>query len=395
MIFLRYTPKIELDRRTAKLQELLRQQGIDGVIIVQNADLFYFAGTIQLSHLFIPAEGNPVLLVKKSYERAREESALKNIVYLDSLKDIFTVLQSYGYSDFKTLGFELDVLPANLYLRYQQRFKPANIVDASPLIRTVRMIKSAYEIEILRDAGKMHTEVFSFVRNNLREGMSELELAAMVGAFSREKGHPGLMRIRSFNQNLGHIHIVSGQNSYPSYFWGAAGGKGVSPAFPQGASDKLIGRDEPVFMDYGFVLDGYMLDQTRVFCIGELPDHLTQANAVAMDILKQVTNLARPGVACGKLHDLALVISGDSAFDKHFTGFPTPLAFFGHGVGIELDELPVIGHGFETPLEEGMVIALEPKFAFTDGIVGVENTYLVTKDGLENLTVFDEGILYI
>jgi len=392
---LRYTPKTELDQRVAKLQELLKQQYIDGVIIVQNADLFYFTGTVQQSHLFIPAEGRPVLLVKKSYERAREESTLDNIVYLDSLKDIFPVLRSYGYSSFKTLGFELDVLPANLYMRYQKFFEPANIVDASPLIRTVRMVKSAYEIEILRDAVRMNIEAFSFIRANLREGMSELKLAAIVDAFSRENGHPGLMRIRGFNQELGQTHIVSGQNTYPSYFWGAVGGKGVGPAFAQGASDKLIGRDEPVFVDYGFILDGYILDQTRIFCIGKLPDHLVQAYNVATEILEQMKKLAKPGVACGKLHDLALQIAGESPFGNHFTGYPTPLAFVGHGVGIELDELPIIGHGFETPLEAGMVFALEPKFTFPDGAVGIENTYLVTQDGLETLTVYDEGIQYI
>ncbi|MDD4169211.1 MAG: Xaa-Pro peptidase family protein [Desulfotomaculaceae bacterium] len=392
---MRFTPKSELDQRVAKLQDRLRQQGIDGVIIVQNADLFYFTGTIQQSHLFVPAEGRPVLLVKKSYERAREGSALDNIVYLDSLKEMTAVLQTYGYSDFKTLGFELDVLPTNLYLRYQKLVSPANIVDVSPLIRTVRMIKSPYELEIFRDVAKIHFEAFSFIRDNLREGMSELKLAGLVEAFSREKGHPGLVRIRGFNQVLTQTLVASGENTGPSYFWGAVGGKGVSPAFAQGASDKLIGRNESIFVDYGFVLDGYMLDQTRIFCIGKLPDHLVQAYAVAVDILEQMKQLAKPGVACGKLYDLARQLADESAFGKHFTGFPTPLAFVGHGIGVELDELPVIGHGFETPLEEGMVFALEPKFTFPDGAVGIENTYLVTKDGLETLTVFDEGILYV
>jgi len=392
---LRYTPKTELDQRVAKLQVLLKQQDIDGVIIVQNADLFYFSGTVQQSHLFIPVEGEPLLLVKKSYVRAREESSLDNIVYLESLKDMLVVLQSYGYSGFKTLGFELDLLPTNLYMRYQKLFKPANIVDASPLIRTVRMVKSDYEVEILKDAARVNTEVFSFIRANLREGMSELKLVAMIDGFSREKGHPGLARIRGFNQDLVQTHVVSGQNTDPSYFWGPVGGKGVGPAFAQGASDKLIGRGEAVLVDYGFILDGYMLDQTRIFCIGELSDHLVQAYTVATEILEQMKKLAKPGVPCGKLYDLALKIAGESPFAKHFTGYPTPLTFVGHGLGLEMDELPIIGHGFETALEAGMVFALEPKFTFPDGAVGIENTYLVTQDGLETLTVYDEDIQYI
>lgn len=392
---MRYTPKSELNQRVAKLQKLLRQKDIDGVIIVQNADLFYFTGTVQQSHLFIPAEGKPVLLVKKSYERAREESALDDIIYLDSLKDMLGVLGTYDYRNFKTLGFELDVLPANLYLRYLKLFAPAKIVDASPLIRTVRMVKSNYELEIFRNASGMNVEIFSFIKDNLREGMSELKLTAIIDAYSREKGHPGLVRIRGFNQDLFQTHVVSGENTEPSYFWGAVGGKGVGPAFAQGATDKLIVRNEPVFVDYGFILDGYILDQTRIYCIGNLPNHLAKAYNTATEILTQMKEMAKPGVPCGKLHDLALEIAGASPFAQYFTGYPAPLAFVGHGIGIELDELPVIGHGFETPLEAGMVFALEPKFTFPDGAVGIENTYAVTRNGLETLTVYDEGIQYI
>ncbi len=392
---MRYTPKTELDQRIIKLQEHLKQQDIDGAIIIQNADLFYFSGTIQQSHLFIPAEGKPLLMVKNTFERAKEESALDNIAYLNSLKELLPTLQTYGFADFKTLGFEMDVLPANLYLRYQEFFKPAIMVDVSPLIRTVRMVKSDYELEIYRDIAKVHPALFDTVRANLREGMSELELAAMIEAFFREKGHPGFVRIREFNNDLVINHIISGRNTYNSYFWSVAGGKGVGPAFAQAASEKLIGRDESVLVDVGFIYDGYTLDQTRIFCIGKLPDHLVQAYKVAIEIIEQIKQLAKPGVSCGKLHDWAIQIAGASPFAKRFTGYPTPLSFVGHGIGIELDEWPVIGHKFKTPLEPGMVLALEPKFTFPDGAVGIEDTYLVTQDGLEVLTVYNEEIQYI
>lgn len=392
---MRYTPKSELDQRVAKLQALLKQQDIDGAVIIQNADLFYFSGTIQQSHLFIPAEGKPLLMVKNTFERAREESALDNIVYVDSLKEILPTLQSYGFGGFKTLGFELDVLPANLYFRYQELFRPAKVVDASELIRTVRMIKSDYELEILREVNTVQSQLFPYIRANIYEGMSELKLAAMIDAFYREKGHPGIMRVRGFNTELHQQHVVSGSNTTPSYFWGAVGGKGVGPAYAQGASHKLIGRDEPVLVDIGFDIGGYSLDQTRIFCIGKLPDHLTQAYQVAIEIIEQIKQMAKPGVPCGKLHELARQIADASPFANHFTGYPNQLTFCGHGIGLEQDELPVIGYKFKTPLEPGMVFALEPKFTFPDGAVGIENTYLVTQDGLETLTVFDEGIQYV
>lgn len=393
---MRYTPKGELDRRIARLQKSLKHSGIEGAVIVQNADLFYFTGTIQRSHLFVPSEGQPLLLVKKSLERAKEESSLDNIIGLESLKEINAVLRSFGYGSFQTLGFELDVLPASQYLRYKELFAPAKIVDAGPLIRTVRMVKSPYEIEILREAAGLQHEIFSFIKENLREGISELELSALVAAAAREKGHPGVMRVRGFNQELFYVHLVSGRNaSIPSYFDGSVGGKGVSPAFAQGSYHKIIGQNEPVLVDFSFIVDGYMLDQTRIFCLGKLPDHLAGAHAVAVGILKELEKMAKPGVAGNKLYERAMQLAGESAYGKHFLGFPEPVTFVGHGVGIELDELPVIASGFDTPLEEGMVLALEPKFVFPDGAVGLENTYLVTKDGLETLTVFEEEIIYV
>jgi len=128
---LRYTPKQELEQRIAKLQKRLKEESIDGAVIAQNADLFYFTGTVQRSHLFVPAEGEPLLMVNKTFEQAREESSLENIIRLDSLKEINTVLKSYGYGPLKKLGFELDLLPASNYLYYQNLFEGIKIVDAS------------------------------------------------------------------------------------------------------------------------------------------------------------------------------------------------------------------------------------------------------------------------
>ena len=392
---MRYTPQFELNQRITRLQDSMKESSIDGAIIVQNADLFYFSGTIQRSHLFVPAEGEPLLLVKKDLERARQESALKNITGLESLREIKTVLQSYGYGSFDLLGFELDVLPAEQYLRFQKLFEPARITNIGPLIRNLRMIKSPYEIEIFKDLTKHHHEIFSFIRNNLQEGISECEMNGKIAGISQQKGHSGLMRIRGFNQDLFYVHFLSGRNTTPSYFEGSVGGKGVSPAFAQGSSTKLIGRNEPVLVDYSFNLDGYMLDQTRIFCIGTLPDHLAEAHKTAIDILRELETMSAPGLSCGKLYDRAVELAARSPYKKHFLGYPKPVNFVGHGIGIELDELPVIASGFNSPLQAGMVFALEPKFVFPDGAVGVENTYLLTESELEPLTVFEENIIYI
>ena len=392
---MRRTPKSELERRISNLQGKMRQQGLDGAVLIQNADLFYFTGTIQQSHLFIPAEGAPVLMVKRDLERAKEESALDSIINLGSLKKIKDILQSFGYGNFTALGFELDVLPANQYLNYQKLVAPARIVDVSPLIREVRMVKSPYEIEILKEVAKLQNMLFDVIKENVREGITEVELTGIVAAASRKHGHSGLMRVRGFNQDLYYLHILSGNNVKPSYFSGSVGGAGVSPAYAQGSSAKQIKRNEPILADLSFVHEGYMLDQTRIFCLGQLPAHLTEAHTIAMEIIKHLEKKVRPGLPCGEIYNWSLEIAREHGLDERFLGYPEPMVFVGHGIGIELDEMPVLGRGFDTPLEKGMVFAIEPKFVFSDGAVGLENTYVLTDSGLETLTVYEEDIIYL
>ncbi len=393
---MRATPKEELYRRIAKLQNLMKKEGLDGAVIVQNADLFYFAGTVQRSHLFIPAEGKPVLMVKKSFRRAREESALDEVIPLDNIKDLPGIIGSYGHKSMKALGFELDVLPAALYLKYRDLFTPVEIRDVGLLARTARMVKSPYELEVLQDAAELNRIMFSQVKNHLREGITEVELAGQLEAIYRRHGHQGFVRIRAFNQEVVYGHLMSGPNlAVPSFLDSPEGGPGLGPSFPHGAGNKKITVNEPVMVDYVGVYDGYMVDQARIFCLGRLQEKFVIAHEAAVSIQEELKKCAKPGVLCGDLYRLALGMADELGLKDHFMGHPEPAAFVGHGIGIELDELPVIARGFNIPLEKGMVLALEPKFVFPDGEVGIENTFVVGKDGLETLTVFDEMIQYL
>jgi Xaa-Pro aminopeptidase len=237
--------------------------------------------------------------------------------------------------------------------------------------------------------------LFDVTRDHLREGITELELTGAVDAVARKYGHAGCLRVRAFNQDLYYLHLLSGDNTQPSYFNGSVGGRGVGPAYAQGACDKLICRDEPILVDYNFVFEGYMMDQTRVFCLGQLPERLAVAHTVAVNIIRKIENEAGPGLPWGEIYHWSVEMARASGFGAHFLGFPEQEAFVGHGIGIELDELPVLGRGFAAPLEEGMIFAVEPKFVFPEGAVGLENTYVVTPNGLEKLTVYEEDVIYL
>jgi len=392
-IQMHYTPASELSHRITAFQKAMIRKGIDGALIIQKADLYYFSGTGQNAHLYIPALGEPILMVKKSLKRATEESGLKNIIGLNNLKELKENINSPGFQE--KIGLEMDVLPARMFLNYQKLLSPSQIVDVSGIIRQVRMIKSAYEIDLLQKSADLNFTMFSEVENFIREGIPEIELAGKLEAVYRKNGHQGVCRIRAFNSELHYGHCLSGWNlSYPSFFDGPVGGTGTNPSYPLGAGLKKIGKNEPIMVDYIGVLNGYIVDQARMFSIGALPDRFINAYKVALRIKNQVMELAVPGANARDLYEAAYNIAAEAGLSDFFMGYEDGISFIGHGVGIELDELPIIARGLDMVLEPGMVFALEPKFIFPDtgGAIGIEDTFVVNENGLQQLTYFDESL---
>ena len=391
------TPGSELHARLDKLQTYMAAADVDGALIVENIDLFYFTGALQHSCLFVPREGPPLFFVRRNPERARSDSPLETIIPVKSFQEIPQIMADRGIGRIRKLGMELDVLPVNHYFRWRQTLNPDEIVDIWPAIRKVRMIKSLYETEIIHRAAKLADFMVATARANLRVGIREVELAAIVEGEARKRGHQGLVRTRGFNQEVYWGHLLSGPEAASLTFVDSpTGGMGLSPASPQGSGFRKIGRLEPVIMDLVGAVDGYIVDETRTFFIGYPPKILARAHEAAIEIEDALAAAIRPGVLTGDIFRLAQEMAADFDLEEHFMGYGNQRAgFCGHGAGLELDEAPVISAADNTPLAAGMVIALEPKFSFPElGVVGVEDTFLVTDTGVEKLTGADyEGIV--
>ncbi len=383
----------ELQNRINKLQSAMQEKAIGAALIVERANLFYFSGTAQNSHLFVPAEGDPILFVKKSLTRAQQESALKHIVPFSSWEALANCIHE-KITPSSPIGIEMDVLPANLYFRYQEKLPNYRLVDLSKITRQIRSIKSDYEIGQMKEAALVNKSVFNYARDIIKEGMTEVELAGHLEFHARTLGHQGAVRMRGFNQELYYGHILTGENAAAiSFFDGPTGGSGLNPSFPQGAGVSLIRKNEPILIDFVSVLRGYMVDQTRIFCLGSPPLHLLKAHQVAIEIKNTLAETGKPGLKCGELFTKASAMAAKAGLANHFMGYVEKVNFIGHGVGIELDELPIITPGYDQALIEGMVFALEPKFIFpSEGTVGIEDTFLVGPDGLIQLTEFDDEI---
>ena len=371
-------------------------EGLDAILVMQSADLFYFTGSIQSGCLYVPLQGQPLYLVRRDASRARMESGLMEVVPFSSQKELPRIIAEYGYPQPVKIGMELDVLPVNLFQRYRALFPEAGYGDAAPLIRRIRMIKSSYEIHIMMDAGRQVDLIYRRAVEVIREGMTDLELAAELEYVARREGHLGLIRMRSFNGEMLFGHTFSGTDSaVPSYTDTPFGGLGVSPSFGQGASYKPIGRNEPIIVDFAGSFDGYLVDQTRVFALGGVSDRLQRGYDDMLAVQELMKGLATPGTGWGELYDSCLALAKAQGHTDHFMGRPgAQVSFIGHGIGIEVDEYPLIARGFGgEPLEIGMAFAFEPKLVFPgEGAVGIENTFYLSDEGLKQLTVSDERL---
>ncbi len=385
---MRYTPVEELKGRKERLQLFLQKESLDGVLLCENMDLFYFSGSMQRGFLFIPVEGEAVYMVQRSFIRAKEESALENIVSFQSTKEILPIINNYGFNP-KRIGLELDILPTSWFFRLKKALANIELTDASYQVRMVRTIKSPYEINIFREMAAVVDQMYKQVPLFFKEGMTEIEMAAKLENFLREKGHQGIGRMRGFNQELFFGHLFSGANGGRlTYLESPTGGMGLSPAQPQSAGKSKINSGEVLLIDYGGAREGYIVDTTRCYAIGEVPDKLLKAHNAALEIQEIVMKKALPGANCGELYEVALQKALSMSFADNFMGFgDNQVRFIGHGVGLEYDEFPYIAKGSRFSLEENMVIALEPKFIFPEeGAVGVENSWHITSSGAEKLT---------
>ena len=383
-------PVTELSSRAAALQRALAEENIDLALVRQRADLFYYAGALVDGFLAMAPQGSPLLLVRRPRGRdAPIPSPWPRVFYRD-LQELPEILERSGLRPRGALGLELDVMPAGFYQRIRERLFPQQpILDLSPLIRWQRMVKSPYEIEQLRRAAAILDQVHGQVPELLQPGISELELSATLEYRLRLLGHQGFVRVRNWDLEIFYGHVLSGMAGLAaSYTDTPSGGLGLSPAFPQGPSLKELAVAEPISVDLVACVNGYVVDMTRMYALGSLPERAWEAWQAVREIYDVMQQEARPGVAPGKLfHRLWDLVRARGLQDYFMGRGPDRVGFLAHGVGLELDEFPFLSARFPFPLAENMVLAFEPKFFLPEiGMVGLEDTGVITPSGVEWLT---------
>jgi Xaa-Pro dipeptidase len=390
-------PGSEAENRVKRLQQWMQKSSVDAVFILQNVDLYYFSGTIQSGLLCIPRDGDPVYLVKKSLTRAKQECPWDRVIPVSRLEDAPAILASEGIRPLAKIGLEMDVLPAAYYLKLSRLFPNAEFADASGAIRAMRMIKSPFEIDQMQKAARMLLKTWEQLPAWIRPGATELEVLAQAEHFLRLQGHQGIQRTRGFNYEVGYGAFSAGANAcIPTSFPGATGFMGLYPAISNTGSDHRLIPGEPLLVDICGGYGGYLADASRTYVIGSLAPDMQDAHSWVLELNHEIESMLKPGMECGKICDHAFDKAERSSYGNQFMGVgDNRMRYIGHGVGLELDELPVLASGSSVKLESGMTLAVEPKIFFPDrGGVGIENMYRITGTGFEKLTPFREEVIH-
>jgi Xaa-Pro aminopeptidase len=376
-----YVPRDELEKRW---QRVRREMQSDSLLVVQNADLFYLTGTVPDGALWFPLTGEPILAVRKSLARARDESPIENIVGFRRYSELASIIPVAGGE----VGLELDVLPVTLFRQIEKAFPETKLVDGSMAIRRARSVKTAFELEHIRAAARMLDAAFLDIPEHLHEGMQELELAVRIEHVMRRMGHQGLVRVRRFNMELYFGAVSFGDTaSYPHNFDGAVGVRGLYPAVPLMGGRRKLGRGEPVMIDIVAGHGGYHADASRAYSVGPPSGEILETHQFILELNAWLESNLKAGAIPSEIYRLALERVEATRFKDFFMGAPeNQVRFIAHGIGLELDEIPVIAPRFDDPFEAGTVMAVEPKIFFPRiGGAGVENTYVIGELGCERL----------
>jgi Xaa-Pro aminopeptidase len=380
----------DLKGKWKRLREAMLKAGADGCLLSVDVNLYYVAGRIYNGYFYLPAEGEPCFFVKRPNGLKGE-----GVEYIRKPEQMIETFAAKGWKTPEKLLLEADELSYSEYVRLQTIFRPKETGNATALMRNLRMIKTPWEIAQFRISAERHARTYAGIPACYRAGMTDLDFQYEIERLMRRNGSIGIFRTFGANMDIFQGSILAGENAEtPSPFDFALGGGGVAPFAPIGANGTRLEEGVAVMVDMAGNYTAYITDMTRTFSIGKLPEAAYHAHRVSLDIQEATVETARPGTPCADLYHLAAGIADREGLSPYFMGTRQQAKFVGHGIGIQINELPVLTARSKEVLQPGMVFALEPKFVIPGvGAVGIENSFVVTETGLEQLTYAEEEII--
>jgi len=378
-------PKAEIQARIKKLKQILIQANVNGALLFSITGIYYYSGYGADGVIYIPIEGEPIHLVKRNVSLAERYSQIPNIQPLTRISKIFKTLK---IPENHKILIEEDYLSYS-FVKYLKDINGSiQFLDGSQVFREIRSIKSKYEITMLKKAAKMVDESFLYCCDVAQPDMSEIELASKLDSWLLNNGHGGYITTRAMNSALlNYSYVVSSHSTSLNIQFTPISGYGLTLKYPYGPSKQKIGKNKPFFVDTCGNWQGYISDTTRTFICGkfnkEAQDQLIALEQVKEFILKNLNSKKN----LGDLFREVMELSKELKIYNNFMGtISDKSAFLGHGIGLELDELPIF-YAKGPDLCVGNVLACEPKIIVIDKtVLGIEDSIVIKDTGARLLS---------
>jgi len=382
-----FTPD-EFTRRWARLQARLADRGLDAAILQQSRSVLYYGGIAVHGQVVVPASGDPRFLVQIDHERAGQVSAA-SVTPSRGLGTLVETLGELGVADAR-LGVEKDSVPAASYERLVARLPGATLDDVGSDVLQLRMVKSPAEVDLIRRSAAISDLLFARLREIAVPGATELELHHELAGLQRSLGADGVICKHGFNdRTLEHAWLVSGSNTAQvSGYWLTMTGLGPSVGRPYGPTSRRLAVGDLLCYDVGTAVSGYHSDSARTYVVGRADERQRSAWAALNEMQDAALAELVPGRPVAAAYDAALAVARRRGVEQHFmTTALHPFPYLGHGVGVEIDEPPLLSPRDSTTVTTGMVLAVEPKLIDPGwGGLTIEDTVLITDQGAERLT---------
>lgn len=377
----------EQRRRLTPILEKMAEERIGVAVVSDNANIFYLTGRVFSGYIAISAGGAVYYFVKRPNNLEGE-----NVFFIRKPEQMSEIIASLPDG---ALALELDSLSYSEAERLAAVAHERKLKNLSHILRKARSVKTLEEQKLIKESGIKQTEVYLGIPKLFHQGMTDLDFQLKIELALRQAGCLGQFRISGNSMELFMGSIIAGDNAdNPTPYDFAMGGAGAHPSLPVGADGTKIESGMTVMVDANGNFTGYMTDMTRTFTCGEVSKTAHKAHRCSIEICNAISRAGVEGAEASALYHLAVEIATDAGLESYFMGHRQKAGFVGHGVGIEINELPVIAPKSRDILQKGNVIALEPKFVIPGaGAVGIENTYIVTDKGMEKVTFAPEELI--
>lgn len=384
--------KKEFESRILKIQQLTIDENADACIVSSPVNLYYLNGFIFDGYMYILPNQEPILFVRRPVDIDAQ-----NVVFIRKPEQIPALLAELNLTTPKRILIESDVLSYNSVERFQKALLMPELLNVSGAMRVIRSVKSDAELNQIRQSATSHAKVYQQIPSLYKSGMTDLELQIEIEYIMRREGSIGSFRSYGENMDIYMGSLLAGDNAQEaSPFDFALGGKGIDPLLPLGSANRILKQGTSVMIDMAGNYTPYMDDMTRTFSVGEISEEAHRAHQLSIDIHNEIIHFAKDGVACADIYERTMEMVIESKMEQYFMGTRQQAKFVGHGVGLEINEPPVFAPRSREILQMNMAIAFEPKFVLPGiGAVGIENTYFVTKEGIEKVTVCEENIIML